>query len=125
MGKLYNPVLSEEQLAAYLDGMLSAEENEMVENITISDPIMEEIFDVVDDVDTDLIIESDIEIPIECLADDFILPGLDSDYQELSNEDFNDDQLNDEYQEESSANDFNSDDSSFLSQDDYSIDDIV
>ena len=76
MGNYFEPVLSEEQLAAYLDGMLSAEENNMVEELISSCPEMAEIQDAIDSVDATYLYESDDEIPIECMADDFSLPDI-------------------------------------------------
>lgn len=77
MANYFEPVLSEEQLAAYLDGMLSTEESNMVEEIIASDPEMQEIQDVMDSVDSTYIFDAGEEIPIECLADDFTLPNTD------------------------------------------------
>lgn len=76
MGNYFEPVLSEEQLAAYLDGMLSTEESNMVEELIDSNPEMLEIQDVIDSVDTTYLYEINDEIPIECLADDFSLPDI-------------------------------------------------
>ena len=76
MGNYFEPVLSEEQLAAYLDGMLSAEENNMVEKLISSSPEMAEIQDAIDSVDATYLYESDDDIPIECMADDFSLPDM-------------------------------------------------
>ncbi len=76
MGNYFEPVLSEEQLAAYLDGMLSAEENNVVEELISSSPEMAEIQDSIDSVDSTYLYENDYEIPIECMADDFTLPDV-------------------------------------------------
>lgn len=76
MENYFEPVLSEEQMAAYLDGMLSTEENNMVEELIDSNPDMEEIQDALDSVDATFLYETNEEIPIECLADDFALPGI-------------------------------------------------
>lgn len=78
MANYFEPVLSEEQMAAYLDGMLSEVESGMVEELIASDPEMEEIIDTFDSVDTAMIYEDDDEIPIECLADNFTLPYMES-----------------------------------------------
>lgn len=77
MATYFEPVLTEEQLAAYLDGMLSPEESNMVEEIIASDPEMEEILETIDSIDSSYINEVDNELPIECLADDFSLPDTD------------------------------------------------
>ena len=123
MGRTYNPVLSEEQMAAYLDGMLSPEENEMVETAITSDPMMGELLEVIDDVDAEMIVQADMEIPIDCLADDFVLPICDDGFQVHSDEgdhendvDYFDDQdhLTDET--------FGTDDFSFSSIDDDPMD---
>ena len=76
MGNYFEPVLSEEQLSAYLDGMLSAEENNVVEELISSSPEMAEIQDSIDSVDSTYLYENDYEIPIECMADDFSLPDI-------------------------------------------------
>lgn len=123
MGNYFEPVLSEEQMAAYLDGMLSAEDCNMVEELIDSDPEMVEIQDAIDSVDTTYLYESDDEIPIECMADDFSLPDMgyvnsrntDSYYEDNHldvvgyNEDFSDhDAFDDvEYHDESSETEFN------------------
>ena len=123
MGRTYTPVLSEEQMAAYLDGMLSPEENEMVETAITSDPMMGELLEVIDDVDAEMIVQADMEIPIDCLADDFVLPIFDDDFQVHSDEgnhengvDYFDDQdlLTDDT--------FGTDDFSFSSNDDDPMD---
>ena len=76
MGNYFEPVLAEEQMAAYLDGMLSTEEINMVEEIIDSNPEMIEIQDAIDSVDTTYLYVTNEEIPIECLADDFSLPNI-------------------------------------------------
>ena len=76
MENYIKPVLSEEQMAAYLDGMLSAEENEMVEELIYLNPEMEEIQESIDSIDSTYIYEVDNEVPIECMADDFSLPQI-------------------------------------------------
>ena len=76
MGYYFEPVLSEEQMAAYLDGMLSTEESNMVEELIDSNPEMVEIQDVIDSVDTTYLYTTNDEIPIECLVDDFSLPNI-------------------------------------------------
>ena len=76
MGNYFEPVLSEEQMAAYLDGMLSTEESNMVEELIDSNPEMVEIQEAIDSVDTTYLYVTNDEIPIECLADDFSLPDI-------------------------------------------------
>lgn len=80
MENYYEPVLSEEQMAIYLDGMLSVEESGMIEEIISSNPIMGELQEAIDTVDSTYIYESDCEIPIECMADDFSLPVVEYGY---------------------------------------------
>ena len=63
-------------MAAYLDGMLSTEENYMVEAAISSSPELTELQEVVDSVDSAYVEELDCEIPIECAADDFVLPDV-------------------------------------------------
>lgn len=84
MGNYFEPVLSEEQMAAYLDGMLSTEENNIVEDIIGTSPEMMEIQDAVDSVDSTYIDEINEEIPIECMADDFSLPDVGYDYHTVA-----------------------------------------
>ena len=116
MGNYVEQVLTEEQYAAYLDGMLTPEESYMVEEIIASVPGMEEIQDAMDSIDSSYIHEIDNEVPIECLADDFVLPSeqliygqseqiynaeLSDEYDET--EGYQDELNNFEFQNESSA----------------------
>lgn len=80
MGYYFEPVLTEEQMAAYLDGMLSADESNMVEDMIDSSPEMVEIQNVIDSIDISYMYESSEEIPIECMADDFSLPYIDDNH---------------------------------------------
>lgn len=82
MGNYFEPVLSEEQLAAYLDGILSTSESNMVEGLISSDPEMQEIQDAIDSVDYTFLYDIDEEVPIECVADDFTLPDVELDYND-------------------------------------------
>lgn len=93
MATYFEPVLSEEQMAAYLDGMLSPEESNMVEEIIASTPEMEEILETIDSVDSAYIYEADEEIPIECFADDFSLPDMDY-YDQHKDPDQQEDSIN-------------------------------
>ena len=77
MERYFDPILSEEQLAAYLDGMMSVEESAMVEDIIAADPELQELQETIDCVDTAYIAGQGEDIPIECMADDFCLPELD------------------------------------------------
>lgn len=98
MGNYIEPTLNEEQLAAYMDGMLSEEENGMVENIINEDPYLEEIVETMDNVDSAIIYAQDEEVPIECLADDFQLPTINGEYtltDNIDNDDYNDYQQDD------------------------------
>lgn len=72
----FRPILSEEQMAAYLDGMLTAEECNIIEEMIDSDPDMLEIQSVIDSIDSSFIYETDYETPLECFADDFSLPNV-------------------------------------------------
>lgn len=108
MGNYFEPVLSEEQMAAYLDGMLSSDDNNMVEELMASNPEMVEIQDVIDSVDSTYIYETDGEVPIECMADDFSLPDIRYEYHHsvdtyeteeyVDNDEYND---NNDYQDDS------------------------
>ena len=77
MENYIEPILSEEQMAAYLDGMLSVEERNMVEQRIESSPELTEIQEIIDVVDIASVYESENEIPIECITDDFVLPEMD------------------------------------------------
>ncbi len=77
MGAFFDYPLSEEQMAAYLDGMLNAEQSNMVEELIASDPDMSGIQDAIDTVDASFIaFDTSEELPLECLADDFVLPEI-------------------------------------------------
>lgn len=79
MENYFKPTLSEEQLAAYLDGMLTSEENSILEEQMTDDPAMLEIQDSIDAVDAALISYDEMqEIPLECQSDNFELPVIDS-----------------------------------------------
>ena len=79
----FGPILSEEQLAAYLDGMLSADESSFVENAIDNDPELQEIQEALDEVDSSYIAyDATEEIPVECMSDDFVLPTIDTMYGE-------------------------------------------
>lgn len=105
MGNYFEPVLSEEQLAAYLDGMLTTEESNMVENLIASSPDMVEIMDDLDAVDSSYIYEVDEEVPIECMADDFSLPIVDDNYGAHDESDANDMQIFDDYEYDGTQSD--------------------
>lgn len=126
MATYFEPVLSEEQLAAYLDGMLSPEESNVVEEIIASDPEMEEIMETIDSVDSAFIYETDEEIPIECLADDFSLPDMNDDYQHpdesYTPDDFSEDGCDDgDFQNGINESDYQ-DESSIVEHDDEFLD---
>lgn len=125
MGNYFEPVLSEEQMAAYLDGMLSTEESNMVEELIDSNPEMAEIQDALDSVDTTYLYVTNDEIPIECLADDFSLPdiGQEEDNHAIvsydSEEYYDSDNYNEDYENQNNAYDTNyEDDSSNAEHDD-------
>ena len=86
MENYFSPLLSEEQMAAYLDGMLTTEENNYIEEQIMYDPALQEIQDSLDDVDAELIAYDETqELPLECISDDFQLPVID--YDMMSDED--------------------------------------
>lgn len=69
--------LTEEQMAAYLDGMLNAEQSNMVEELIASDEDLQQIQDALDAVDSTFIgLDPAEDVPLECLADDFVLPEI-------------------------------------------------
>lgn len=85
MKSYFEPALSAEQLAAYLDGMASTEESNMLESMIADDPVLQEITDSIDAVDSSYITYDDSqEIPLECLSDDFELPSLDGSFMASS-----------------------------------------
>lgn len=111
MGNYFEPVLSEEQMAAYLDGMLSTEESNMVDELIDSNPEMVEIQEAIDSVDSTYLYVVNDEIPIECLADDFSLPyiGHGDDHHTIvsyDSDEFNDsDSYNEDYDNQNNAYD--------------------
>lgn len=130
MGNYFEIVLSEEQMAAYLDGMLSTEESNMVEDLIDSNPEMVEIQDAIDSVDNTFLYVSNDEIPIECMADDFALPdiGHGEDYHAIISDDtenYNDtDSFNEEYNNQDNAYDTEyQDESSNIENDDLFLED--
>ena len=130
MVNYFEPVLSEEQMAAYLDGMLSADESNMIEELIDSNIQMTEIQDVIDSVDTTYLYETNNEIPIECLVDDFSLPDID--YGESHTADITTDEFavtdsdNEDYgyQENSDDMEFQEDYSETVYEDSFLEDDI-
>ena len=86
MSNFFRHLLSEEQMAAYLDGMLTTEESSYVEEQIMDEPALLEIQDSLDDVDAELIAYDETqELPLECISDDFQLPLID--YGMMSEED--------------------------------------
>lgn len=121
MGNYYEQVLSEEQMAAYLDGMLTPEESNMVEELINSSPELVEIQDMIDSVDNTYFYETDEEIPIECLADDFSLPDVGYEYHnDISSYDLGDSADTDSYNEDYAYQD-NSDDIEYHDEDSDTI----
>lgn len=102
MGNYFEPVLSEEQMAAYLDGMLPTDESAMVEELILSNQEMQEIQDAIDSVDYTYIYDSNEEIPLECMTDYFTLPNIDYNYDDSYR--FSHDEEND-YEVENCYND--------------------
>ena len=107
MENYFSPLLSEEQMAAYLDGMLTTEENNYIEEQIMADPALQEIQDSLDDVDAELIAYDETqELPLECISDDFQLPLID--YGMMSEEDGDIiDSDNDSYSDDYYENDEN------------------
>ena len=97
----FEPILSEEQLAAYLDGMLSTEESNMVEAIVDSNPEMIEIQEIIDSVDNAYIYAVDEEVPIELIADNFTLPDISLEYNHFDDTEYSEDL--DSYEENESS----------------------
>lgn len=72
-----NTPLTEEQFAAYLDGMLTPQEAQEVESAIAADDDLLGIQQAIDDVDDLLLTDNyDITAPDECLSDDFVLPDI-------------------------------------------------
>lgn len=103
-------LLTAEQLAAYLDGTLTDDENQIIENLISQDPQLQEITQVIDDVDELYTYAVEEEIPLECFANDFTLPEIITD---VSYDDFQDDQydLEDGYDSVNITDDFDSEES--------------
>ena len=76
MGNYIETLLSEEQMAAWLDDMLTDEESRMVEELLSNSSELQEIQDAIDAVDMTAVYDADEEVPVECLADDFTLPAI-------------------------------------------------
>ena len=75
MENYFNPMLSGEQMAAFLDGMLTTDESTMVEEQIEDNPQLQEIQSSIDDIDSTLIgYDETSELPLECISDDFTLP---------------------------------------------------
>lgn len=113
-----NLILTEEQMAAYFDGRLSAEEAMMVELTISNDHDLQEIQDSIDDVDNVYVTEnSTIEVPLECLSEDFQLPNVDDICNTDSEKDINlfDDDDADIDQYESEGNYSSQDENSYES----------
>ena len=106
MGNYIETILSEEQMAAWLDDMLTDEESSMVEELLSHSTELQEIQDVIDAVDITAVYDADEEVPVECLADDFTLPAIDLD-----------DPSNNDYEE---SLDIHPDDD--MGQDDFTVD---
>ena len=78
MERYFDFSLTEEQMAAYLDGMLDSEESNMVESLIASDPDLQQIEEDLDAIDSTYIAQDPTEeLPVEVLADDFSLPEID------------------------------------------------
>lgn len=110
MDKNFDPALTEEQLAAYLDGMLTDEENVVVENVIDNDEQMQGVMNDIDHTDSAYLnYDQNEDIPLEIMSDDFTLPevgvyGYDdntseetgSDYDEYAMTEPDDEYINDE-----------------------------
>ena len=101
MENYINSLLTEEQLAAYLDGMLSTDESSYVEEVINTNPVMEDILDDIDYVDSAYINNLDEEIPDEFMDEDFLLPDI-YDNNNSIEDDYGieyDNDMSDEYQD--------------------------
>lgn len=111
MGNYIETLLSEEQMAAWLDDMLTDEESKMVEELLSNNTELQELQDAIDAVDITAVYDADEEVPVECLADDFTLPVIGTeellvkDYEESPGESLNihqdDDTVQDDFTVES------------------------
>lgn len=77
MGMYIEPVLNEEQMAAYLDGMLTDAETQTVELLINDNQVLTDILNAIDAIDAAYIENAGGEAPLECMADDFVLPEVD------------------------------------------------
>lgn len=121
MENFISSLLTEEQMAAYLDGMMSTDESSIVEAMIASNPVLEELFDEIDSVDSSYINNLYAEIPEECLSDNFVLPDVDGGYADIDeayDDDADDDSLQDGHLQEADDNDDYDDDSAGTGNDD-------
>jgi hypothetical protein len=116
--------LTAEQMAAYLDGMLSDEENQIVENLISQDAQLQEISDVIDAVDETYIYNDDVDIPLECYSDNFCLPEIET---EVSYETHQEDFYDEHYHDDADFNDDYNDTDDIIDdcQDDNIADDAI
>ncbi len=136
MEKYFNYPLSEEQMAAYLDGMLDSEQSSMVEDMIASDFDMQQIEEALDAVDSSYILhDQNEEVPLELLADDFTLPEItmvdhdidasdDSMHEDGHYNDGNDNGFDDYQNDDDNDNDSFDDPGDHVDVDDAPFDDI-
>lgn len=121
MGKYFEPALNEEQIAAYLDGMLTEEENEIVESVIDNDEQMQEIMDDMDTVDTAYLgYDQDEDIPLELISDDFALPDVYGyEHDDASDDVYGEDSSDYAYYTDSDTESFDDDNAGDNNQMDY------
>lgn len=86
MDKLFNSGISIEEMAAFLDGNLSASDMQKMSSLIEKDDSLKEIVELSDQIDDNLINESSdtFDIPFDILSTEFQLPEIS--FEEYSNE---------------------------------------
>lgn len=86
MDKLFNSGISIEEMAAFLDGNLSASDMQKMSSLIEKDDSLKEIIELSDQIDDNLINESSdtFDIPFDILSTEFQLPEIS--FEEYSNE---------------------------------------
>lgn len=114
MNSVFLPTVSEELLAAWLDGNVTPAQDAYITQMCAVDPALQDIMDANDDVETtyEELLDNGFELPYE-LTTEFILPEVpEAVYAEVSSQEDNDSALyehdhttDDDYQEELSDSD--------------------
>lgn len=116
MNSVFLPAVSEELVAAWLDGNVTPEQDTYISQMCAIDPALQTIMDANDDIEAtyDGLLENGFELPYE-LSTDFSLPHIeDSLYTEIHTYDDNDESFSsynhDDYNDESQTDELQIDD---------------